>query len=85
MKGGDNLTRVSIHLNHESIGRSKMSHRLKVSNPIIKLKRFKVVARIFTDTKNHTFIVNGLGMTELRNLMGIMTMLTSLTRNLLTR
>ena len=32
-----------------------------------------------------TFMVTGLGMTELRNLMGTMTRQTSLTRNLLTR
>ena len=50
VEGGDNLTRVSIHLDHEAIGRSKVSHGLKVTNPIIKLKRSNVVALILTDT-----------------------------------
>ena len=47
VEGGDNLTRVSINLDHEAIGRSKVSHGLKVTNPIIKLKRSYVVALIF--------------------------------------
>ena len=62
-----------------------MGHRLKVTNPIVKLAKMLYVTFHVSDPLYRTFIVIEMGMMELRNLIGIMTRLMSLTRNLRTR